>query len=87
MTEEKKDKMIGELLFETNDLGLATYLRLEGMELKNMSKVRGKTVFCFIDRENRKKLVQDYFGGKARVDPLLYKNLLRDLKIFTINNG
>jgi len=87
MNEEKKNIQIGELLFETNDLGLATYLRLEGMEIKKTTKIRGRTIFCFLDKENRKKLVQDYFGGKARVDPLLYKNMLRDLKVFTINNG
>ena len=87
MVEEKKGIKIGELLFETNDLGLAAYLKLEGIEIKGMSKNKGRTLFCFIDKEERKKLVQDYFGGKAKVDPLLYKNLLRDLKVFTINNG
>jgi hypothetical protein len=79
------NKPIGELLFDTNDLGLAAFLKLSGLELKIMTKNKGRTIFCFKDKPERKQLVGDYFNGKARVSPLAYKNLLRDLKIFTLN--
>lgn len=83
--EGKKEIKIGELLFETNDLGLAAYLSLMSMEIRKMSKQRGKTIFSFIDRPERKEWVNKYFSGEARVSPLAYKNCLRDLKVYTLN--
>ncbi len=79
-------KSIGELLFETNDLGIATWLKFKGMEIKTMIKDRNKTKFVFIDKFERKEWIRDYFNGKAMVDALTYKNLLRDLKVFTLSN-
>lgn len=81
------NKPIGELLFETNDLGLAAFLKLSGVELKLMTKNKGRTVFCFKDKPERRQLVREYFDGTAKVSPLAYKNLLRDLKIFTLNQS
>lgn len=81
------NKPFGDLLFETHDLGLAAFLKLSGLELKLTTRNRGKTMFCFKDTDQRKQLVSDYFEGKARVCPLAYKNLMRDLKTFTLNQS
>lgn len=81
----KTNTPIGDLLFETYDLGLAAFLKLSGAELKLMTKNKGRTIFCFKDKSERRQLVRDYFDGTAKVSPLAYKNLLRDLKIFTLN--
>lgn len=88
MDEKKEHKVgirMGELLFETNDLGLAAYLKLMGMEIKKMFKQKGKTVFSFVNKPERKELVDKYFSGEGKVSPLAYKNALRDLKVYTIN--
>ena len=79
-------KSIGALLFETNDLGIATWLKFKGMEIKTMVKDRNKTKFVFIDKPERKEWIRNYFNGKAMVDALTYKNLLRDLKVFTLSS-
>ncbi len=73
------------LLFETKDLALAAYLRMMGLEIKKIFKPRDKVVFSFIDTPKRKELIDDYFAGKARVDPLVYKDTLRNLKTYTYN--
>ncbi len=76
---------IGEMLFDTPELGLASFLKVSGLEIKVMFKNKGKTVFSFKDTPERKKLVDDYFTGRARVDPLAFRGTMRDLKNYTFN--
>jgi len=83
--EHKISSRIGELLYDTNDLGLAAFLKVMGIELKIMVKINKKTLFSFKDTPERKAIVDDYFTGRARVDPLAYRNTIKDLKSYTFN--
>lgn len=84
-TAEKKSEQRIELLFETKDLALAAYLRVMGLKIRKIYSYKGKTVFSFIDIPERKDWIDDYFGDRARVDPLTYKDTLRNLKTYTFN--
>ena len=79
--EEKKIEM----LFETKDLALAAYLKMTGLKIRKIYNSRNKTVFSFIDVPERKSWIDDYFNGRAKVDPLIYKDTLRNLKTYTYN--
>lgn len=74
-----------EVLFETPDLALAAYLRVMGLKIKKIYSRGNKAIFSFIDISERKVWIDDYFNGKARVDPLVYKDTLRNLKTYTYN--
>lgn len=74
-----------ELLFETNDIALAAYLKICGLNIKKIYSVGKKTIFSFFDVADRQKWIDEYFNGKAKVDPLLYKDAMRNLKTYTFN--
>lgn len=74
-----------ELLFETPDLALAAYLRIMGLKIRKIYSRGNKAIFSFIDISERKVWIDDYFNGKAKVDPLVYKDTLRNLKTYTYN--
>ena len=85
---DKNSKMgvrIGELIFDTSELGLAAFLKVSGLEIKIMFRKGNKTIFSFKDTPERKALVDDYFTGKAKVDPLAFRSTMRDLKNYTFN--
>ena len=82
---EKKKIPGAELLFETNDIALAAYLKIQGLNIKKIYSMGKKTIFSFIDVPDRKKWIDDYFNGNARVDPLMYKDAMRNLKTYTFN--
>ena len=87
VVEGNKERAIeGTKEYSTSDIGLAGYLKLKGMEVKEVAERRGRTVFIFIDREDRRGLVYGYFNNHAEVDALTYKNILRDMKNFVINS-
>ena len=83
--EHKIGPKIGELIYDTNDLGLAAYLKVAGVELKVMVRTGKKITFSFKDNPERKGLVDDYFTGRGKVNPLAYKNTIKDLKSYTFN--
>ena len=86
MEEKKPEAKKIEILFETRDLALAAYLKIKGLNVKKIYSYRSKTVvFSFIDIPERKTWIEDYFNGKARVDPFVYKDTLRNLKTYTFN--
>ena len=74
-----------ELLFETPDLALAAYLKIMGLKIRKIYSQRNKAIFSFIDIPERKAWIDDYFNGKAMVNPLAYKDTLRNLKTYTFN--
>lgn len=82
---EKKKIPGAEILFETNDIALAAYLKIKGLNIKKIYSAGKKIIFSFIDAQDRKKWIDDYFNGNARVDPLMYKDAMRNLKTYTFN--
>lgn len=66
--------------FRTSDLFLASFLKASGFEIDDVIKTEGKTVFCFIDKEDRKQLVKDYFNNKATIECLSFVRAQRELK-------
>jgi hypothetical protein len=81
----KTNLKIGDLIFDTSELGLAAFLKVSGLEIKIMFRKDKKTIFSFKDTPERKKLVDDYFTGKAKVEPLAFRSTMRDLKNYTFN--
>lgn len=68
-----------EPIFTTQDFWLSGFLLASGFRLVNIQKIDQKRVaFCFEDKAEREKLVQDYFNGVAVIN-------VRDLKA-SVNN-
>ena len=71
-------KKLGE--FETSDLSLAAYLSMEGCTISDVfpsSRDRKSMVFS---GKKLDELVQKYYNGEARVDPLRYFNEIKLVK-------
>lgn len=73
----------------TQDFYLSTYLRLKGLELKELRNFEGRKLFVFEDTDEFQKLKKMYYWNEASVDPLEYKKGIRELKGLTMsqNNG
>ena len=71
--EHKMGPKIGELIYDTNDLGLAAYLKVTGVELKVMVRTGKKITFSFKDNPERKAFVDDTLLVKQRLIPLLIR--------------
>ena len=65
---------------ETQDFYFAVFLRLNGIDLDSMSDYGSRKMFVFKDNEQYQKLKRAYYWNQARVDPLLYKQGIRELK-------
>ncbi len=65
--------------YETTDLYLAAYLKAKGLRFLNKKRSGNRYVFIFDDREDIKKLVQDYFND-GLVEITVFKNAIQDLK-------
>lgn len=72
-------------IFQTRDIGLAAYLKLQGYELKTSEKQWGRVLFGFIDTD-RKKREQDVYDFYNDVGSFLsYTDAWKNLKSFLYN--
>ena len=65
---------------ETQDFYLSAFLllnRLDIIELKNYGE---RKLFVFRDTPKFQELKQQYYWNKAKVDPMIYKQHIRELK-------
>ncbi len=65
----------------TQDFYLSAFLRLKGIRMIDMrSSSDNRKLFVFEDNEEFKGLKQQYYWNQANVDPLSYKQSIRELK-------
>lgn len=62
-------------MFSTSDIGLSSYLGLKGAILSSLDIDKyGNVVFIY--KEDISLLVNEYYSGKANIEPLSYKSEL-----------
>jgi hypothetical protein len=66
--------------FKTSDLYLAAALKVVGFKLQTIEFLGKKGIFVFEDKEDRQKIVIDYFAGKLRGSLKDFSNTWADLK-------
>jgi len=68
-------------IFRTSDLALATFLKLNSLELLSVSSVgRSKSTFMFRETDARQALVLDFFNHRGQVEPLEFVSVFKSLK-------
>lgn len=68
-------------IFSTDNFGLATLLKTKACNLLHISKDNPRhAIFHFEDTPEREKLTNDYWEGKALVEPKSYYSNQRELK-------
>ena len=70
--------------YNTSDLYLSAFLMAKGLRLLDKRRTGGKFVFIFDDREDRKKLIQEFFNG-GLVNITAFRGALQDLKTMVFN--
>ncbi|MCP4481338.1 MAG: hypothetical protein GY817_00720 [bacterium] len=71
-------------IYETSDLYLSAFLKAKGMRFLDKKREGNKFVFIFNDREDRKKLIEEFFNdGDVKITS--FKNALQDLKTLVYN--
>ena len=71
---------------ESQDFYLAVFLCLNGLDIKELRPFGNRTMFVFEDNKKFQDLKQDYYWNNAQVDPLLFKQEIRNLKSLIYNN-
>lgn len=66
--------------FETRDFYLACFLRWSGYELLELRAEGARKVFVFRDRPTRSADVLSFYGDGARVPPLAFSAIVKDMK-------
>ncbi|MFC1554132.1 DUF5659 domain-containing protein [candidate division KSB1 bacterium] len=70
----------------TQDFYLSAFLRLKGLHMVDMrSSNDNRKLFVFEDTEEFQDLKQQYYWKQAHVDPLGYKQAIRELKGLTMD--
>lgn len=70
--------------YRTSDLYLSAFLKAKGMKLIDKHQKGSKFFFIFNDRNDRKKLIQDFFNDGI-ISISAFKNALQDLKTMVFN--
>jgi len=66
--------------YQTKDFPLAAFLVSSGLALQAHDRSLGVSTFTFPDSSRLHELVDDYYGFRALVNPVLYANAFRNLK-------
>ena len=66
--------------YQTKDFPLAAFLVSSGLALQAHDRSLGVSTFTFPDSSRLHELVEDYYGFRALVNPVLYANAFRNLK-------
>ncbi|HTY37254.1 MAG TPA: DUF5659 domain-containing protein [Bacteroidota bacterium] len=66
--------------YQTKDFPLAAFLVSSGLALQAHDRSHGVSTFTFPDSSRLHELVDDYYGFRALVNPVLYANAFRNLK-------
>lgn len=63
--------------YKTSDIVLASYLRLNGLEIARIEKSGQKGTFVFDSVPD--EMIQAYDFGRARVEPAAFNNTIKQL--------
>lgn len=75
-------------VFSTDNFPLAVFLKTKLGKYLHISKDNPRhATFHFEDTPERKKLTNDYWQGKALVEPRVYYNNQRELKTLLYDNS
>lgn len=66
--------------YTTKQLNVASFLYASGLQLVRTKRVHREVFFTFIPKHKAEQLVEDYFSGKATVNPLELFARQKDLK-------
>lgn len=73
-----------ELKYSTNDLYLASFLKMRNHKMI-LEKNKNKVTFIFIKNDDLTKDVTQYLSGEGSCEPLLYSNSIKNLKNLLYN--
>ena len=65
---------------ETQDFYLSAFLCLSGIIIVEIKEYGARKLFVFDDTEEFQELKREYYWHEAKVDPLLFKKQIRELK-------
>lgn len=74
------------MLVTTQDLFLTAFVRLKGIKLEDLRDIGDRKLFVFENTDEYQCLKRKYYFNEARVDPLEYKNMIRELKAAVMSN-
>lgn len=75
-------------VFSTDNFALAVFLKARSCNLLHISKDNPRhAIFHFEDTSERKKLTQDFWEGKASVEPRSFYSNQRELKSFLYDSS
>ena len=66
--------------FRTKDFPLAAFLVSSGLALQAHDRSLGVSTFIFSESSRLQELVDEFYGFRALVNPVLYANAFRNLK-------
>ena len=72
-------------IYETSDYYFVAFLHSKGFEILDTNKVGSKISFEFENSDDFKEIRNNYFLGKAIVEPLSFQNAIHNLKTLTYN--
>ena len=68
----------------TSDFYFSAFLLSKGYEIGETSKI-GRSITFHFDSEGLEEVRNEYFLGKASVEPLAFSNAIHNLKTLTYN--
>ena len=68
----------------TSDFYFSAYLLSKGYEIEETSK-SGKSITFYFESEDLGEVRNEYFLGKASIEPLSFQNAIHNLKTLTYN--
>ena len=72
--------------FRTKDFPLAAFLVSSGLALQAHDRSLGVSTFMFPESSRLHELVDEFYGFRALVNPVLYANAFRNLKSVMYSN-
>jgi len=81
MQKEQMKNITTSNTYSSADFYLTAYLLCSGLELLKAERVGyNRVVFLLKDSPQREQFIQDFYGHRAKVDPLSYKDSISNLK-------
>ena len=72
-------------IYETSDFYFVAFIHSKGYEILGANKVGSKISFEFENSDEFKEIRNNYFLGKASVEPIAFQNAIHNLKTLTYN--
>lgn len=71
--------------FETSDLYLAAVLLTLKFKISSIKTEGRRTIFIFLDNEDRQKIVTNYYNGDLKIKAIDFIDSIKNLKAMTFN--